>query len=175
MITIESGKFMIPEEERFVGFAGDDQTSEINIGLLHFTDRGCTFTLCLRFDDGTVKTVRLQPLYYSSDVLLTWRVRKEHLYAKGIVTAQVRIVYQSGEISHTTRDYFLIGSSVEDDEGEEQEDFVTHGELDDVILSTKAEVKASAEAYTDSALQNVYTKSQIDGMIGDLEDELAAV
>ncbi|MBQ6336442.1 MAG: hypothetical protein IJI50_04340 [Ruminococcus sp.] len=180
MITIESGKFIIPEEERFIGFAGDEPTSEIQIGLLHFTDRNCTFTLCLRFDDGTVRTAALSPVYYSSNVLLTWNVRREHLYARGIVTAQVKIVYPNGEVMHTTRDYFLIGSSVEDG-GEDVEDYVTRDELTVQISDTKAEVKAYAVAYTDSAVQglaraqDVYTKTEIDEMIGDLEDELAAI
>ena len=173
MITIESGKLSIPDDERFVGFSGDNLREEKRFALLHHTDRDCTFTLCLRFDDGTVREVVLAQFLYSSDVLLVWEIRREHLYSSGIVTAQIRIEYSGGEVLHTTKDYFFVSPSL--DQSEDTGELVTRAELTEGL----ANAEGRARVYTDSAVgelsDNVYTKAEIDSMIGDAEALLAQV
>ena len=175
MITIESGKLTIPDEERFVGFAGDNLVNEKQIALLHHTVQNCTFTLCLRFDDGTVREIRLAQYVYSSDVLLTWNIKKEHLYAPGIAAAQVRIDYPGGEVVHTSKDYFFINSSL--DSGSDTGELVTEARLN----SDLAELESRVKGYTDSVAEglasadDVYTKAEIDLMIGDTEALLAQI
>ena len=175
MITIDSGKFTIPDDERFVGFAGDSLINEKQIALLHHTDSGCTFTLCLRFDDGTVREIRLGQYTYSSDVLLTWSIRREHLYSSGIVTAQVRIDYPGGGTVHTTKDYFLVSSSLDSEPASDE--LVTETQLNaglaDLEIRVKSYTDAVAEGLADA--DDVYTKAEIDLMIGDAEALMAQI
>ena len=56
MITIQSGKLMIPENERFIGFAGDDRAVVKTILLPQdHSDDDCVYTLFLKFDDDRVR------------------------------------------------------------------------------------------------------------------------
>ena len=185
MITIHSGKLMIPEDERFIGFAGDDRPEEKQFHLMHFGVPGSTFSLCLRFDDGTVRTIPLESLQIDSEVLLTWNIRREHLRRTGIVTAQVKINSGDGRVIHTTRDYFMIGSAAELDDGGEEEELVTPSMLEDNLNVIKAMlpylndnkvyvVNEGGDVQIAKAA-DVYTKSEIDAVLGDLESLLSAV
>ena len=59
MITIQNGKLMIPDSDRFVGFAGDNTVNTKQFTMIDFTQENCAFTLCMRFDDDTVRSVPL--------------------------------------------------------------------------------------------------------------------
>ncbi len=187
MITIEMGKLIIPEEERFVGIAGDNLTSTVEFALHHHFERNCTFLLKLGFDDGTVRSIQLNSVYYSSDVELIWNVRREDIYSSGIVSAQVEIHYPDNRVAVTNRNYFIVGYSGDSPE-EYDSDYVLHTELEDKVSMLRAEIVGTASAskeyaktYTDTVTAglarsaDVYTKTQIDEMIGNLEDTLAEV
>ncbi len=184
MITVNSGKLTIPEDERFIGFIGDDQGLQIELLLKHFFVPRSTYALCLRFDDGSVRIVELTGCQIGSDVLLTWNVSREHLYRKGVVTAQLRINSGDGRVIHSTRDFFFVGGSVDSDDGGE-ESYVTTALLEEKLNGVRA-----CLPYTDengafivtpdgdvriAKAAEVYTKSEINGMIGDLETILSTV
>lgn len=178
MISIDSGKLTIPEDERFIGIAGDNLTLYKEFFLMHHSVVDCSFLLALRFDDGTVRAITLSPIYRENTVLLTWHIRSVDLYAAGIVEAQVRITFPDGRVTNTNRDFFLVGASMEEPSGE----YATRADLSSLdqslhaeILGTESACKEYAKAYTDALAEDVYTKTEIDGMIGDLEDILAAV
>ncbi len=113
MITIQSGKLIIPEEDRFVGFAGD------NLGTTKrfvFPDRGSdsgSYTLCLRFDDDSVRVIPLTKSLSDGDLVLTWNIQKSHLLKAGIVMAQLKSVDSDDVIMHTSCDYFIISTGAE--------------------------------------------------------------
>lgn len=113
MITIQSGKLIIPEEDRFVGFAGD------NLGTTKrfvFPDRGSdsgSYTLCLRFDDDSVRVIPLTKSLIDGDLVLTWNIQKSHLLKAGIVMAQLKSVDSDDVIMHTSCDYFIISTGAE--------------------------------------------------------------
>ena len=133
MITIQNGKLIIPDEDRFVGFAGDDSIREKQFVLRGSADQDCTYNLCLRFDDDTVRTVTLSAEISGGDTVLKWNIHGEDLCSPGIVQAQVKIADSDGNIGHTTKDFFLIGSAVElNDDGSERE-YVTPSMLEHSI------------------------------------------
>lgn len=113
MITIQSGKLIIPEEDRFVGFAGD------NLGTTKrfvFPDRGSdsgSYTLCLRFDDDSVRVISLTKSLSDGDLVLTWTIQKSHLLKAGIVMAQLKSVDSDDVIMHTSCDYFIVSTGAE--------------------------------------------------------------
>ena len=149
MITIQNGKLIIPDEDRFVGFAGDNSVNTKQFTVIDFTEENCAFTLCMRFDDDTVRTVPLTAVPDHGDTVLTWTVRSEHLCSAGVVQVQVKIADSDGNIEHTTKDFFLIGSAVElDDDGSEME-YVTPSQLRNSINQALQEI-ADTAPYVDS-------------------------
>ena len=154
MISIESGKFTIPEEERFIGFSGDNTVTEKQMVVYHRSAIIAAYTLCLRFDDGSLKCIPLEASGTGIDIMLIWRVRREDLLSSGVVTAQIRMTDRDGGVSHTTKDYFWVGSSVDHDDDEEETEYVTHDQL---------------ESRVSEALETVRAE------IGDIETALAAV
>ena len=79
MITVESGKLNIPEDERFIGFAGDNTIITKQIVVFHRYVIGSVYTMCLRFDDGAVRSVPLELEQVGSDAVLTWKIEKEDM------------------------------------------------------------------------------------------------
>lgn len=143
MITIQNGKLIIPDSDRFVGFAGDNTAHSKQFVLIDPITENESFTLCMRFDDDSVYTV---PLAVGTDggyTVLTWEIRKEHLCASGIVQVQVKIADSDGNIEHTTKDFFLIGSTVELDDSGEME-YVTTSQMRNSINQALRKVTATA-------------------------------
>lgn len=133
MITIQNGKLTIPDDDRFVGFAGDNAVNTKQFVLCDFARQNCTFTLCLRFDDDSVRTAALTAAASGGDTVLTWNIQQEHLYSSGVVQAQVKITDSDNHTEHTTKDFFLIGSTVELDEDEMAQELVTLSQLRESI------------------------------------------
>lgn len=144
MITIQNGKLMIPDSDRFVGFAGDNTVNTKQFTMIDFTEQDCTYTLCMRFDNDTVHSAPLSAQSNHGDTVLTWEIRREDLCSSGVVQVQVKIVDSDGGIEHTTKDFFLIGSAVElDDDGSEME-YVTPSQLQNSINQALKRVTATA-------------------------------
>ena len=153
MITIQSGKLNIPEEERFVGFAGDNLTDSKQFLCL---DAGAgSFTLCLRFDDDSVRVIPLEKSDTDDGVLLTWRIRSSHLVKSGIVMAQLKSVDSEGVIRHTSCDYFLIANSAESAGGGEV-DYVAREEFEERMAAFLGEIRDSAPYIGDDGYWYVY-------------------
>ncbi|MBQ3329727.1 MAG: hypothetical protein IJG87_00950 [Ruminococcus sp.] len=149
MITIQNGKLIIPDDDRFVGFAGDNAITSKRLVLMNEVDTSSSYTLCLRFDDDTVRSVPLSAAADGGNTVLTWDIAQEHLYAPGIVQAQVKIVGSDDVTRHTAKDFFLIGSAVElDDDGGEAE-YVTPSQLENSIQQALQTVTATSP-YVDS-------------------------
>lgn len=149
MITIQNGKLIIPDNDRFVGFAGDNAVNSKQFVLTGTAGADRDYTLCLRFDDDTVRSVPLSVSVDGGSTVLTWEISREHLYAPGVVQAQVKIA-GNGSTEHTTKDFFLIGSAVElDDDGAEAE-YVTPSQLEHSIQQALESVTCTAP-YLDSS------------------------
>lgn len=164
MITIQSGKMIIPEEERFVGFAGDNQSStkQFLIKGTPITDVDAVFSLYLRFDDDRVTSAPLSAHTVDSDTVLTWNVRAEHLLKSGIVLAQLKITGGDGSATHYSRDYFIVGESAErgDDGGEI--DVLCRSEFEERMQQTVREARAIAPYIGTDGYWYVYSAAQGD-------------
>ncbi len=113
MITINSGKLIIPEEDRFIGFAGDNLHSKKQFLIENETDKNCIYRLYLKFDDDTVNYFVLDSKVENGSTILTWNISEEHIFKSGIVSAQIKSISDSGETYHTTRDYFIVAAATE--------------------------------------------------------------
>lgn len=113
MITILNGKLTIPEEERFIGFAGDNLARKIEFVLSDITKENSVYRLYLTFDDGTVNYFRLPSKLTEEGVVLTWDVEQKHIFKSGNVKAQIKAFTERGVVYHTTSDTFFVGNSAE--------------------------------------------------------------
>lgn len=150
MISIQNGKLTIPDIDRFVGFAGDNAAITKQFFLIDHVGENCTYTLCLRFDDDTVRTVPLTAAVDGGDTVLTWEVCREHLHASGVVAAQLKIADSDGNLVHSTKDFFLVAPSVELDEHGAEAEYVTTEQMRNSINQALQAVTETAP-YIDSS------------------------
>ena len=113
MITILNGKLTIPEEERFIGFAGDNLARTIEFNLCGITQADAVYRLYLTFDDGTVNYFSLPFEVTDKGVVLSWIVEKKHIFKSGNVKAQIKAFSNRGVVYHTSSDTFIVGNSAE--------------------------------------------------------------
>ncbi len=113
MIVINSGKMTIPEEERFIGFAGDNLHSTKQFLLTGIDEQNCIYRLYLTFDDGTTNYFVLDSKVVDGSTLLTWNIETGHIFKSGTVKAQIKSIADDGEIYHTNSDFFLVGHTAE--------------------------------------------------------------
>ena len=80
MISINSGKLIIPEAERFIGFIGDNLHSRKQFVVENATDPNCIYRMYLKFDDGTINHFVLDSKVENGSTTLYWDISEEHIY-----------------------------------------------------------------------------------------------
>lgn len=143
MITIQSGKLNIPEEDRFVGFAGDNLGSCKRFVIPNRGNDSGIYTLCLRFDDDSVRVISLAKSLSEGDLVLTWQIQSAHLLKAGIVMAQIKSVDSDDVIMHSSCDYFIVANSADLAEDGEVE-YVTREEYEERLTDFIRRVRESA-------------------------------
>lgn len=113
MITIQNGKFFVPEDDRFIGFAGDNLRKKIEFFVVGETQEVSTYRLYLTFDDGSVNFFVLPKASTSEGTLLTWDILESHIFKAGIVKAQIKAFAEDGMIWHTNAETFIVGKTAE--------------------------------------------------------------
>lgn len=160
MITIQSGKLVIPEEERFVGFAGDNLSSTRQFLYPNRAADGCTYTLYLKFDDDSVRSVALDKAASGVDLVLTWNIAAEHILRPGIVMAQIKCEDPRGVVTHTGSDFFVVARSAEhDDEGVEVE-HITRTEYESGMSDLRSDIQNSMPYIGEDGYWYLYDPTQ---------------
>lgn len=106
MIVINSRKMVIPEDERFVGFLGDNQYVTKEFVLEDVIDENNIYTLFLTFTDGKVVDVKLSGVVKSGMTTLTWNIQDNHIIKSGLIKAQIKVETSDDGVYYTTSDYF---------------------------------------------------------------------
>ncbi len=166
MITIQSGKLTIPEEDRFVGFAGDNLGRSKAFVLLNHGEDSGSYTLCLRFDDDSVRVIPLSKSVSDGNLILTWDILSTHLLKPGIVMAQIKSVGSGDVVLHTSCDYFVVAeSAVSDDDN--AADYVLREEMEERMAAMLSAIRASAPYIGEDGywyLYDVVTDSYVRGV-----------
>ena len=113
MILIQQGIMTIPEEERYVGFAGDNLCSSRTFRIEGAPERADVYKLFLTFDNAACNYFALEKSDDDGVTTLLWDIRTEHILKPGIVRAQIKGYFSTGEIWHTSTDWFVVGDSAE--------------------------------------------------------------
>ncbi|MDP4120168.1 MAG: DUF6273 domain-containing protein [Bacillota bacterium] len=112
MITILNSKMIIPEEERVIGYLGDNAVTTKQFEVIN-GNTNLTYKLYLKFKSGAVNFLILPSSAALTGVTLTWNIKKEHLTENGLVSAQIKAYSANGEIWHTNEDYFEVSDSLD--------------------------------------------------------------
>lgn len=165
MIVIISGKMQIPENERFIGFVGDNLHSTKQFLLPDVSEQNCIYRLYLTFDDGTVNYFVLDNSVENGSTLLTWTILQEHIFKSGVVNAQIKCFSADAEVYHTTSDYFIVGDSAEYADNFKQKDNAE-------FLRYERQLNSILSSIQSGSYDFVTTNRQIAGV--DLSDDITA-
>ena len=121
MIEITFGKMNIPENERFIGFAGDNLRSTKTFLLKNFAEENCIYRLYLTFGKESTNHFVLDSKVENGSTYLEWNISEDHILKSGLVKAQIKAFCDDEMIFHTTHDYFLIAPTLEFDEISDKE------------------------------------------------------
>lgn len=116
MIEITFGKMNIPENERFIGFAGDNLHSTKTFVLSNVAEENCIYRLYLEFfDGGLTNHFVLDNKVENGSTYLEWNIAQDHILNTGLVKAQIKAFCDDEMIFHTSHDYFIIAPTLEFD------------------------------------------------------------
>lgn len=114
MITIEkSGKIYIPQNEGFIGYAGDNLNKILEFKLINQNNSDFYYRMYLKFDDETVNFFILDKKISEDNTILTWKVTEDQIYKDGIVYMQIKAFNTSAEVFHTESVPIFVGKSIE--------------------------------------------------------------
>ena len=116
MITISDGILTIPEDERFVGFIGDNLHTQKKFFIRSTPESGWLYRLYLTFDDGRHNFFTLTKEEVEEGTFLVWNIEEGQIFKSGLVKAQIKAFSDDSEVYHTTSDVFVAGKATEEDE-----------------------------------------------------------
>ncbi len=148
MIYANKNQIVIPEDERVIGFFGDNLTSTCVFDLSDEDTDSCTVSLYIEFPNGTMDAIELEP---QQDGTFVWNVQAQQVLMSGVVFMQVRAEYDGGEVWHSPKGAAEFLSSVEEES--------TLGEyvptaLEEISEKADAEI-ARVEEYVQAALESI--------------------
>ena len=113
MILIQRGILTIPEDERFVGFAGDNQCLSRSFRIEDAPSGAEIYKLFLTFDNSACNYFELPKTVLNGRTTLKWDILEEHILKPGVVRAQIKAYSSGGEIWHSSSDWFIVDESAE--------------------------------------------------------------
>ncbi|MCH5299026.1 MAG: hypothetical protein J1E96_04610, partial [Ruminococcus sp.] len=138
MITIKkNGKFIIPENEVFIGHAGDNLNVTKEFFVDGVTDVSLVYRMYLQFDDGTTNFFLLDSETTENGTKLVWNVTNDQIYKSGILKMQIKASNSSGVVFHSAITSLVAHTSIEFGEAyknKENSEFLQHEQyLNDLI------------------------------------------
>ncbi len=114
MITINNkGRFCIPDEDVFIGFAGDNLNVKREFFLEGVTDPTTIYRMYLLFDDGTSNFFLLDKELMEKGTKLIWNIESDHIFKSGIVILQIKGTNSQGKTFHTCQTSLVVQKSIE--------------------------------------------------------------
>lgn len=145
LIIHKNGKIDVPEEDRFIGYAGDHFNKTIELQMEGVADVSWNYRMYLQFDDGTINYFLLEKKSSESHTMLTWNISEDQIYKSGIVYMQVKAFYQDKIIFHTESVPLMVGTSIEFGEyyaKKENSEFLGHEKTLNHLLDSVKNAKA---------------------------------
>lgn len=112
MIVIDSRQMTIPEDERFVGFFGDNKFTTKEFVIMGVSESDNNYTLYLTFDDNKIIDVALDSKTESDSTTLVWNILDNHIVKSGLIKAQIKVQGSGDDVYYTSSDYFYACKSL---------------------------------------------------------------
>ncbi|MBQ5399222.1 MAG: hypothetical protein IIU14_07285 [Ruminococcus sp.] len=186
MITIKNdGRFIIPEGEAFIGYAGDNLSAEKRFFVEGITDPTLIFRMYLLFDDGSSNFFLLDSQVENGGTTLVWDVTNDQIYKSGIVQMQIKASNSGGLVFHTSATPLLVQSSIEFAESYAEKvnsEFLQHEQLLNELCERCEDISDEADA-TLAAIRNekpfstsdlrdgCITRAKLHSSLGEVFDE----
>lgn len=152
MITIKkNGKFIIPENEIFVGHAGDNLNATKEFFVEDVTDVSLVYRMYLQFDDGSTNFFLLDSETAQNGTKLIWNVTNDQIYKGGILRMQIKASNSSGVVFHSAITSLVVHRSIEFGEAyknKENSEFLQHEQyLNDLVEKERAAIEELKEIH----------------------------
>ena len=127
MITVSRRSIIIPQEERVIGFYGDNDEKIICFEIAEPTVRYYSYVLYIEFNDGRTNSVILE----RENNICMWQVKAEHIFSSGVAYIQIKAISENNEVWHSPKSTVEICESI--DESNAQYSPTVLQQLDDKI------------------------------------------
>ena len=151
MIEISGRSASVPENERFLGFTGDNDCEVRVISLKNESLSACAFKIDVCGADGTRNILEPEKSTEGGEILLTWVIKKEHIGRSGALFAQVRAFNASGMVWHSGIFEFEVGGSIEASEAFADAVPSEFEEIEKAVTAAKTSAEEAAAAAGESA------------------------
>lgn len=157
------GKILIPKEEGFIGYAGDNLKVTKEIFVEGITDISLIYRMYLMFDDGTCNFFLLDSQVKEGGTLLVWNIKSDQIFKSGIVQVQVKASNDSGEVFHSEVTTMLVQTSIEFTnyfKNKENSEFLQHEQYLNQLLKTHDEALESVKNSVELANESIEISRQ---------------
>ena len=166
MITVtKQGSFIIPQNECFIGHAGDNLNTTKEFFVEGITDISLIYRMYLQFDDGSCNYFLLESTVADGGTNLVWKVTNDQIFKSGIVKIQIKASNGSGEVFHSQITTMLVQTSIEFSDyftQKENSEFLryekTLNELRTVIEEAVATVNSAVEQ-AEKIMENIQAEN----------------
>lgn len=110
VIQIDKSHFTISDEEKRLGFYGDNCVNSLTFEINEEND-GCDYVLCILFPTRDVNMIQLEKTGANTAV---WNIQREHIFSSGRIYMQLKAISSNGEIWHSPKAEAYIYSSIEE-------------------------------------------------------------
>ena len=146
MIEISGRSASVPENERFLGFTGDNDCEVRVISLKNESLSACAFKIDVCRADGVRNILEPEKSTDGGEILLTWVIKKEHIGRSGALFAQVRAFDESGMVWHSDIFEFEVCGSIEASEAFADADPSEFEEIEKAVTAAKTSAEEAAAA-----------------------------
>ena len=150
MIEISGRSASVPEDERLLGFTGDNDCEVRVISLKNESLSACAFKIDVCGADGTRNILEPEKSTEGGEILLTWVIKKEHIRQSGALFAQVRAFDENGMVWHSDIFEFEVCGSIEASEAFADAVPSEFEEIEKAVTAAKTSAEEAAAAAEDT-------------------------
>ena len=112
MIRIDKNTFDISENEKRLGYYGDNCVNSLTFEIIE-SSADCEYFLYISFPNGSINCI---PLEIISENNVRWTIHSEQLFSSGRIYMQIKAVNSDGEIWHSPKASAMVYGAIEEEE-----------------------------------------------------------
>lgn len=169
MIEIAGRRLKIPDDEKILGYVGDNDV-DIRIFKLSRLDLSdMFFQVDIRKEDGTTDFIELEKAFEADHLLLTWPLMANQLNVKGKLIAQIEALNANKQVWHSGPGEFIVGNSIKAEADIPSPLPTEFGQFEERNILLAAQVSANTQAVAENTLEvarNTQTVTENTTLVG---------